>query len=228
MVALGAVIPATHGFVVGLLEEVPLPPALLPQVQAQLRDVTTYLWANWPAKNLYQTLVVAALVFGAGALAPEFGRGTAVFLFSRPVTRRAVVLAKFAVGVAGLALAALAGTLALDLTARAVLGQGVPWTFYAALVPATAGASVVYGIALWFSARGDDGLRAGVWAALAAAALSVPSWVPNLQVASVYVHMTARPLFLEGRFPWLEVLGLAAVTALLVLASARALEGRDV
>lgn len=232
LVALGIVLPATYGFVVRLLAEtplpVPLPPPVQRQVQAQLADLGLYLLANWHGKNLYQVLVVLALVFGAGAVAPEFGRGTAAFLFSRPVTRSAVVAAKAAAGVSSLAAAALIGTVALDVTARLVHGQGLPAGAYAGLVPAVAGAAVVFAVGVWWSVRTDDALKAGTAAAAVAAVLSVPSWLPRFQHLSVYVQMTARPLFVEGRFPWVAVAVLLTLAAAVLVAAARALEARDV
>src|SRR5690606_10547733 len=142
LVALGVSIPVTHQFIAGMLEQFmddpAVPQALRDLLPPDLLEMSTYLWTNWHAKNLYQTVAVIALVFGSGAVAGEFSRGTAPYLFSRAVVRRSVLAVKTAVDLAGMALAMLLGTAALDVTARIAHGYAVSGAFYAGLVPALA------------------------------------------------------------------------------------------
>ena len=100
-----------------------------PHRPPDLLEMSTYLWTNWHTKNLYQTVAVIALVFGSGAVAGEFSRGTAPYLFSRAVVRRSVLAVKTAVDLAGMALAMLLGTAALDVTARIAHGYAVSGAF---------------------------------------------------------------------------------------------------
>src|SRR5690554_1542475 len=80
MIVLGASVPILFDVVAGILDETPLPPALRQLIPPGLLELPTYMWANWHAKTLYQTLVVVALVFGSSTIAGEFSRGTAQFL----------------------------------------------------------------------------------------------------------------------------------------------------
>lgn len=232
LIVLGVSIPLLYHLVGDMLGQLmgddSIPPALLELLPSDLMEMSTYLWSNWHAKNLYQAMVIIALIFGSGTVAGEFSRGTAQFLFSRAVPRKSVVLVKTGVDLVGMALAALLGTMALDIGARAVHGFAVPGTFYAGLVPVMAGAAFVYGLALLASTRIDDPVKAGVAAAVAAALLSIPTFVPAWRNWSVYVHMTGRALLETGTFPWVAVLVIAALAAVLVAAAAESLRRRDI
>jgi len=232
LVAVGVSVPLSYelfGGVLGeLLKETRLPQFLKELLPPDLLQMDTYLWSNWHAKNLYQAVVIVAIIFGSTAVAGEFSRGSAQYLFSRPVARRSVVLTKTGVDLLWLASAALLGTIALDITSRLAHGYAVPWTFYAGLVPILAGGTFVYGLALVVSTRIDDPVKAGVSAAAIAALFSIPSYVPAWRSVSVYVQMTGRALFRDGAFPWLPVLVMVALAAGLVAAAAERLEKRDI
>lgn len=232
LVALGVSIPVMYNFVADMLntlmQDDAVPPALLELVSPELLELSTYLWGNWHMKNLYQAMVVIALVFGSGTIAGEFSRGTAQFLFSRAVHRKSVVLVKTGVDLAAMAVAALLGTAALDIFARIAHGFAVSATFYAALIPIMAGTAFVYGLALFVSTKIDDPVKAGVAAAVAAAVLSIPSFVPAWRGWSVYVHMTGRALLENGMFPWLAVFVITALGAGLVAAAIESLRRRDI
>lgn len=228
MIVLGASVPILFDVVAGILDETPLPPALRQLIPPGLLELPTYMWANWHAKTLYQTLVVIALVFGSSTIAGEFSRGTAQFLFSRAVPRSAVVLVKAGVDLAGMAVAALIGTLAVHIVARFMHGFSAPAAFYTGLVPAMVGAAFIYGIALLVSTRIDDPVKAGVAAAAVAAVLSIPTFVSDWNSFSVYVHMTGRTLFRSGVFPWTSVIVIAALAAALMVASVGTLRRRDI
>lgn len=228
MIVLGASVPILFEFVGGILDDAPIPPALMDLIPPDVLQLPTYLWANWHAKTLYQTMVIIALVFGSSAIAGEFNRSTAQFLFSRAVPRSAVVLVKTGVDLAGMALAALAGTVVVDIGARIMHGFAAPATYYIGLVPTMVGAAFIYGIALLVSTRFDDPVKAGVTAAAVAAVLSVPTFVSNWNNFSVYVHMTGRTLFRDGVFPWASVIVVAALSAALVIASMETLRRRDI
>lgn len=232
LVALGVSIPLVYNLVGDMLGQFradeSIPPALRDLLPSDLMEMPTYLWSNWHAKNLYQAMVVIALVFGSGTVAGEFSRGTAQFLFSRAVPRTSVLLAKAAVDLAGMAAAALLGTFALDVTARAAHGYAVSGTFYAALVFTLAGAAFVYSLALFVSTRIDEPVKAGMLAAVAAGLLSLPSFVPEWRRWSVYVHMTGRELLQEGTFPWLSLIVVVALAVGLTALAARSLARRDI
>lgn len=228
MIVLGASVPILFEFVGKVLEETPIPPPLLDMLPPDLLELPTYVWSNWHAKTLYQAMVVMALVFGSAAIAGEFHRGTAQFLFSRAVPRGAVVLVKLAVDLAGMASSAVVGTLAVDIGARLMHGFAPPITYYTALLPTIVGAAFVYAIALLASTRIDDPVKAGVAAAAVAAVLSVPSFIPEWHHVSVYVHMTGRAVLRGGPFPWGAVAVIAGLAAALIVVSMETLKGRDI
>ena len=232
LVAVGVSVPLVYnllGDVLGeLLEDTSVPDILKQLLPPDLLQMDVYLWSNWHGKNLYQILVIVAIIFGSGAVAGEFGRGTAPYLFSRPIRRRSVVLVKLGTDLLWMFAAALLGTVALDVTSRVAHGYAVSWTFYAGLVPVMAGAAFVYSLALYASTRMDDPVKAGVVAAVAAAVCSIPTFVPAWRDYSVYVQMTGRTLVLEGAFPWLPFLVILALAAEFAAGAVRRLERRDI
>ena len=232
LIVLGASVPMLYDLLVDMLRALAtdpsVPQVLLDLIPADLMEMSTYLWYNWQFKSLYQTLVIVALIFGAGAVAGEFGRGTAPFLFSRAVRRRTVLLVKLAVDLVGLAAAALLGTVALDIAARLMHGHAVDGLFYAALLPMMAGTAFVYGLALVVSARMDDPIKAGMAAAVVAALFSIPSFAPNWRHLSVYVQMSGRWMPQTGTVPWLAMVVMGVLAAALVASAVATLERRDI
>jgi len=228
LAVVGGATPFAFDFVIGILQSGEIPDAILNLIPPEQTELPFFLWQNWHGKTLYQFLTVFSLVFGAEAIAREFGRGTASYLFSLPVSRRQALAAKCAADLGALALGALAGTAMLDISSRLAHGHAAPGIFYLGLLPALAGAAVIYAVALFVSARSDDAVKAGAVAALAALALSVPTWLPACRQWSVYVQMAGWGLFASGRFPW-TAFGVMIVSALLLVAAAdRRLASRDV
>lgn len=232
LVALGVSVPLLCNWLDDILralvDDPSVPQVLLDMIPSDLMELPIYLWYNWQAKSLYQTMVIVALIFGAGAIAGEFHRGTAPFLFSRAVQRRSVLLTKLAVDLLGMLAAALLGTVALDITARLAHGQGVDGLFYASLLPMMAGTAFVYGLALLMSTRIDDPVKAGVLAAVVAALFSIPSFLPSWRHWSVYYHMTGRAMLSDGNLHWVPILVVGGLAAVLVGLATATLERRDI
>ena len=59
----------------------------------------SFAWSQWTAKNLSQVGTLAAIVFGMGAFSNELSFGTALFLLSKPVTRREIYTTKVVAGI---------------------------------------------------------------------------------------------------------------------------------
>lgn len=72
--------------------------------------MNAYLYSQWFSKNLQQVGAVLAVVLLSGAVAGERELHTAIFLFSRPVSRGMILASKVVVLFAGLVLTVLIST----------------------------------------------------------------------------------------------------------------------
>ena len=104
-----------------------IPPEYADLIKKFLPDfsnVNAYLYSQWFSKNLQQVGAILAIVLLGSAVAGERELHTAIFLFSRPVSRGMILAAKVIVLFGGLVLAVLVST------GGAVLGahrrQGAP------------------------------------------------------------------------------------------------------
>ncbi len=64
---------------------------------AKLKDINFFVYSQWFGKNLFEMALLFAVVNAVGIIAGETERKTAVFLFSRPISRVRIFLAKFIV-----------------------------------------------------------------------------------------------------------------------------------
>ena len=167
--------------------------------QRQMSDFTLYMWANWYGKNLYQMLVIYAVIVGMAQVAGEVGRGTAGFLFSKPLGREAVYRSKFIAGAAAM-LAVMTATTILTYLAALVAGHELSALFLAGLAVNAAGLLVIYSLALMFSVLFDDQLKAGAAAFGAAVLIAIPGWIPGYGMYSLYRQMHAWPIYAGDGF----------------------------
>jgi ABC-2 type transport system permease protein len=82
-----------------------IPPEVMDLVKKLLPDfsnVNAYLFSQWFSKNLQQVGAILAIVLLGSTFAGERELHTAIFLFSRPVTRSAIFAAKVVVLLGGL------------------------------------------------------------------------------------------------------------------------------
>ncbi|MEL4359064.1 MULTISPECIES: ABC transporter permease [unclassified Luteococcus] len=82
-------------------------------------------WVQW-AKNLSPTVLLVVLVSAAGLVAGEVSKQTAVLVLTKPVSRRAFVLAKFVATLAFLIMVSVLGA-AITGGLTALLFDGVHW-----------------------------------------------------------------------------------------------------
>lgn len=97
-----------------------MPPEVLELVRKitpDLSNVNAYLFSQWFTKNLQQLGGILTVVLLGSAVASERELHTAIFLYSRPVTRNAVLAAKTAVLFIGLAVTVVIATAATVLGA---------------------------------------------------------------------------------------------------------------
>ncbi|MHB8108098.1 MAG: ABC transporter permease [Candidatus Cryosericum sp.] len=104
---------AYHFFESGIPGMGQISPDVMKLVQKLMPDfsnVNAYLFSQWFGKNLQQLGGILAVVLLGSTVAAERELHTAIFLFSRPVTRSAVLAAKTIVLFTGLAVATVIST----------------------------------------------------------------------------------------------------------------------
>ncbi|MCX6063269.1 MAG: ABC transporter permease subunit [Caldiserica bacterium] len=83
---------------------------LIKKLMPDFSNVNAYLYSQWFSKNLQQVGAVLAVILLSSAVAGERELHTAIFLFSRPVSRGMILASKIIVLFAGLVLAVLVST----------------------------------------------------------------------------------------------------------------------
>lgn len=160
----------------------------------QMSDFNLYMWANWYGKNLYQVLVIYAVIVGMAQIAGEVGKNTAGFLFSKPLGREMIFRSKFISGASAIIIVAAAAT-TLTYLAALLAGKELPALFLAGLPVNAVGLLVIYSLALMFSVVFDDQLKAGAAAFFAALVIAIPGWIPGYGMYSLYRQMNAWPVY---------------------------------
>lgn len=203
LTALGLLIPLFFEQVRTILEQPDLSRFVGPQDLAFITaSYGNYAWSQWNAKNLTQLATVAAVVFGAGALSGERHYGTALFLTSRPVTRREIYTTKAAAGLFLLAVCLFGSTLVL-LLVSALKGYRLDYgAFLTAALITFACAAVVYLGTAALSAVLPDPAKTAVVAALGWLLLSIPGYF-GLPAASlsIFFQMKAIPYWIYDQNP---------------------------
>lgn len=178
-------------------------------------------------------IIILAVLWGGDVIAGEEDRGTIDILMANPISRRRVILEKWAALLVGVALAGvgLAAGLAIGISA---VGMHVGWTEVAAAVVATILIGMLFGttaLALG-AATGRRGLARGVTAALAVVAYLVSSlsdlvtWIQPIRPASPWYHALGTDPLASGFQTW-HLLVLVALTAMCAYAAILGFERRD-
>ena len=186
-----------------------------------------YVWSNWFGKNLYQMSTLFLVLLGMGTIAAETSRGTAGFLLTKPIRRRAVLFSKWLASAVGFAVIAIVTTLLLyplAVLSRHTLGMG---RLLASLPLTLSTGLVILSLAALASVIFDDQVKAGGAAAVVLILLSIPSWFQRIKKWSLFYYLSAQPV-LENNSPhWLLVLLMLAIAAALYTLAVGALERKD-
>ena len=178
-------------------------------------------------------IIVLAVLWGGDLIAGEEDRGTIDILLANPISRRRVLLEKWAALLAGVAVAsaALTAGLAIGIVAADLhAGAGE----IAAAVVSTALLGVLYGtvaVALG-AATGRRGLARGVTAALAVAAYLLSSladlvgWLKPVRPTSPWYHTLGVDPLAAGFLP-LHLLVIVALTAAVIGGAVTAFDRRN-
>ncbi|MCD6427594.1 MAG: ABC transporter permease subunit [Caldisericaceae bacterium] len=92
-------IPLGFKLLVDIEKENPLISSRYGPLLAQLRDLNVFVRSQWFGKNLLELAILFAVINGIGIVAGEYERKTAIFLFSRPVSRKSVFFGKIVVAI---------------------------------------------------------------------------------------------------------------------------------
>ena len=221
-----------HPLVENMKVEIPnLPGGLGEQLREAFVRMSTYdgyVWSQWFGKNLLQFWTLFAVLLGAGGLATEASRGTALWTLSLPVTRRRLLGVRAGVGAVELLALAVVPTL-LVWALSPLVGQSYPLADALAYALMTfAGGMVFYGLAFLLSTFFGDQLKpilVGMAVSVAMGVVTVFS--RRLAEYSVYNVMSGQRYFAEGVPPWAGLAACLALAALMFYASLRVLERRD-
>ncbi|MHC1679332.1 MAG: ABC transporter permease subunit [Candidatus Cryosericum sp.] len=111
---IGVAVSAAYRFLEGGIPGMgQIPPEYADLIKKLLPDfsnVNAYVYSQWFSKNLQQVGAILAVVLLSGAVAGERELHTAIFLFSRPVSRGMILASKVIVLFGGLALTVLVST----------------------------------------------------------------------------------------------------------------------
>lgn len=213
------------------LEMPDLPASLGEQVREAFALMSTYdgyVWSQWFGKNLLQFWTLFAVLLGAGGLATEASRGTALWTLSLPVTRRRLLGVRAGLGALELLALALVPSL-LVVALSPLVGQSYSAADALAYSLMTfAGGMFFYGLALLLSTVFGDQLKpilAGMAVSVAMGLL--PLFSKRLAAYSVYNVMSGQSFYAEGVPPWAGLFACVALAAAMFYVSLRVLERRD-
>jgi len=191
-----------------------------------MRTYRGYVFSQWFAENLIQTWTIFAVLLGSGGLVSPGSEGAALFTLSLPISRRAIVTARAAIGLVELFLLALVPSLLITLLSPAV-GQSygiVDVLIHTACI--LIGGTLFFHLALLLSTMFHD-----IWRPLLLT-LAVAMIVSLLEQRSgnspgIYHVMSGASYFRGGGVPWLGLALCAAGSAALFYAATLSLAKRD-
>ncbi len=84
--------------ILGSLEtQIPMVMQKYGELFAKLKNLNFFIVSQWFGKNLLELAILFAIINGIGIIAGESERKTAIFLFSKPISRRSIYCAKIIV-----------------------------------------------------------------------------------------------------------------------------------
>lgn len=190
------------------------------------RTFRGYVWMNAFSQNLSQLGMLFAVLLGSGGLRTEAG-GT-VYTLSLPFSRRAFMSTRAAVGLLELLAVTMIPALAIAALAPAV---GERYSIVDAVVHGmclVAGAAVFFGLTFWLSTLFPDPWRPGLIAFGAGTVLGLCEALLFRSQPWGLFHVTSGARYFRGDgVPWLGLLTLAAISAVMVHRTIVSVERRD-
>jgi len=189
------------------------------------KDFRGFIWYQAFRQNMTQLGVFFAVLLGCGGLLHESSKGSALFTLSLPVTRKQLLGARTATGLAQLFAIAMVPPLAITILAPSI---GQRFSIVDALAHGTCiffVAALFYSLASFLSTLFTDIWRPLLIAIGIACAVAIASVaVPQLAIFSV---MSGETYFRTGSLPWAGFLATAVIATALLYSAAETLERRD-
>ena len=189
------------------------------------REYRGFVWWAWFRQNLQQMWTLFAILIGAGGLLARSVGDGALFTLTLPASRRDVLGARLAVGLAELAVLALVPSLLIPLMSPAI---GQHYSIVDVLVHGvclTVAGSVWFCLTVLFSTMFRDLWRPMLIAgslALIVALLEYASGIGPFHV------MDAAGYFRTGQLPWAALLAMALAASALAYAADRTYQRQDI
>jgi hypothetical protein len=193
-----------------------------------VRDYRGYVWSQWFGQRLTQGWTLFAVLLGTGGLVSQAVRGGALFTLSLPVSRRRLVTVRAAVGLAELAVLAVAPSLLLAALSPAV-GQrhGIADAAVHSVCLFVAG-TVFFSLTSLLSTAFSDIWRPPLIVLFIAVVLGLSEQlVRDVARFSVFSVMSAERYFRGEGVPWLGLIASAAVSVALLYGAARNVARQD-
>jgi ABC-type transport system involved in multi-copper enzyme maturation permease subunit len=189
------------------------------------KEFRGFIWYRAFRDNLTNMGVLFAVLLGCGGLLHEASKGSALFTLALPVTRRQLLGARTATGLAQCFGIAMVPPLVIPLLAPSI---GQQFSVVDALAH---GLCIFFGGAVFFSLASFLSTQFGdIWRpllitiAIACAIAIVSTVVPQLNIFSV---MNGESYFRTGSLPWTGFLISAVIATALLYSAAETLERRD-
>lgn len=172
--------PAVPGWLTDQLNE------MLPN----LKNINFYIFSQWFGKSLLQFALFFGIIMSIGTIASETERKSSIFLFSRPVTRKTILLSKVIVVFAFLIISIVIPTYFFTISVKRISLVINMHLLNIELLYAVIGTLATASIAILFSTLINDRLKA-TFAAFAALIITIPiasikgmHWI---SIANLYV-----------------------------------------
>ncbi len=143
--------------------------AMLPN----LKYIDFYIFSQWFGKNLLQFAIFFGIIMSIGTIAGETERKSSIFLFSRPVTRKTILLSKIIVVFAFLIISIVIPTYLLPILSNSIPLNVNMRLLNIGLLYAVIGTLATAAISILFSTLINDRLKA-TFAAFAAIIITIP------------------------------------------------------
>ncbi len=155
-------IPLGFKLLVDMEKQNPLIASKYGPLLAKLRNLDFFLRSQWFGKNLLEFAILFAVINGIGIIAGEYERRTAVFLFSRPVSRKSIFSGKIIVAIFYTLVSIIISTLFI-LPFVKTIPQSVNMTmFFKLLVQAMCASALTVAIAGFVSIIVNDRVKGGL------------------------------------------------------------------
>ena len=155
--------------------------AILPK----LGNLNFYIVSQWFGKNLFEFAIFFGVINSIGAVAGETERKTAIFLFSRPISRTRILFVKYTVILSATLIPVLLSTYTLPFLARPISQKINMAVFNRFTVQALFATSAVISVSFLFSVLINDRVKSGLAAIVVLIATIFIGKIPALKWGSV-------------------------------------------